>query len=57
MRCCNNFSTSSPKNLRTAASILLLAEDKQLEAVTTRSKKGKSSKVPLTISTLGKPSK
>jgi hypothetical protein len=52
-----NSSTSSPENLRTAASILLIADDKQLEAVTTQSKKGKYLKVPLTISTLGKPSK
>jgi hypothetical protein len=52
-----NYSTSSAENLRTAASILLLADDKQLEAVTTQSKKGKYLKVPLTIYTLGQPSK
>ncbi|MEO3706579.1 hypothetical protein AAFM79_18765 [Trichormus azollae HNT15244] len=52
-----NCSTSSPENPRTAASILLLADDKQLEAVTTQSKKGKYLKMPLTISTLGMPSK
>ncbi|MDD1413169.1 hypothetical protein MEN41_00450 [Dolichospermum sp. ST_con] len=56
MRCCNNFSTSSPKNLRVEASTLL-AEVRELAAVTTQSKKGSSSIVPLTISTLGKPAK